>query len=94
VLLSLAFLAPLAARCEPRITASQKGFYTKQNSYAGIPIKAPAVVADAALFAAYDQLATELAHLPEIAQKLAARRKKCSEAGSMCCATTSTSSIV
>jgi alpha-glucosidase len=53
-----------------RIDPPEKGFYAKELDYEGIPIKAPAVVADAALFAARDRLTSLLQHLPEARRNL------------------------
>ena len=48
------------------------GFFTKVISLNGIPIKAPSVVADEALYAAYDRIGRETAHLPMVVSNLAA----------------------
>jgi hypothetical protein len=50
----------------------EQGFFSKQFDFHGIPIKAHAVVADEALFAAYDHLSRMLAHLPMAVSNLAA----------------------
>ncbi|HEX5324635.1 MAG TPA: hypothetical protein VFW40_12670, partial [Capsulimonadaceae bacterium] len=47
-------------------------FFTKQVSYQGIPIMAPAVVSDDALYAAYDRVAMELKNLPMVTSNIAA----------------------
>jgi len=47
-------------------------FFSKQLDFHGIPIKAHQVVADEALFAAYDRLSRLLAHLPMAVSNLAA----------------------
>ena len=49
----------------------EQDFFSKEIEYRGIPIKAHRVVADEALIAAYDRLATEMAHLPVVAANLA-----------------------
>ncbi|HTQ36846.1 MAG TPA: hypothetical protein VMH77_07405 [Steroidobacteraceae bacterium] len=41
-----------------------KGFFSKELAFHGIPVKAPEVVADQALYVAYDRLALLLGHLP------------------------------
>ncbi|HKI68072.1 MAG TPA: hypothetical protein VKA67_00670, partial [Verrucomicrobiae bacterium] len=50
----------------------EKGFFTKEVFYHGIPVKAPAVVVNKALYAAYDRVAMELKNLPMITSNLAA----------------------
>jgi hypothetical protein len=50
----------------------EDGFFAKRLSYHGILIKAPSVVVDDALYAAYDRLALETAHLPQVVANLAA----------------------
>lgn len=42
----------------------EKGFFSKELMFRGIPIKSHEVVSDEALYAAYDRLALELGHLP------------------------------
>lgn len=54
----------------PRTVRSGAGFYAKEIDYAGIPIKAPAVVQDAALLRAQQWLATMLGHAPAIAANM------------------------
>jgi hypothetical protein len=49
-----------------------EGFFTKSLDFHGIPIKSASVVSDAALYAAYDHLALELKHLPQVILNLAA----------------------
>src|ERR1700722_6429146 len=46
------------------IDPPEKEFFTKELDYYGIPIKAPAVVDDAALYEARKRMDTELKHLP------------------------------
>jgi hypothetical protein len=55
-----------------RIDPPEQEFFAKQLDYHGIPIKASAVVADEALYAAYDRLALELGHLPMVVSNLVA----------------------
>ena len=49
-------------------------FFSKELVYQGIPIKVHAVVSDAAMFAAAEQIARMLANLPTIAPKLVAAK--------------------
>jgi len=49
-----------------------QGFFSKQLDFHSIPIKAHQLVADEALFAAYDHLSRMLAHLPTVISNLAA----------------------
>jgi alpha-glucosidase len=61
----------------PKITGinpPEDGFYAKEIIYGGIPIKAPSVVADDALYILYDRLARETAHLPQVVANLAAAK--------------------
>ena len=61
----------------PKITVidpPESGFFSKQLDYHGIPIKAHAVVSDAALFAAWERLDRMLGNLPRIRAKLAERQ--------------------
>lgn len=53
-----------------RAARSGASFYTKEIDYAGIPIKAPAVVQDAALLRAQQWLATILRYAPIIAANM------------------------
>jgi outer membrane protein assembly factor BamB len=53
-----------------RIDPPEKGFFTKELDYEGIPIKAPEVVADQALFTARDKIAQELKNLPDACYNL------------------------
>ena len=55
------------------INPPEQGFFSKKMSFGRIQIKAPAVVADAALISAYDHVATELAHIPGVYQQMASR---------------------
>lgn len=50
----------------------EQGFFAKRLDFHGIPIKAHQVVADEALYAAHDQLARELGHLPMVVSNLVA----------------------
>ncbi|HEU5070802.1 MAG TPA: hypothetical protein VFV96_10385 [Verrucomicrobiae bacterium] len=50
----------------------EQGFFAKELDYEGIPIKAPDVVVDAALYAAYDRLSMMLTNLPSVRAKLRA----------------------
>lgn len=52
------------------IVPPEQGFFSKELSFHGIPIKAHAVVSDEALYAAYERLATMLAHLPAMITNL------------------------
>jgi len=52
------------------IDPPEKGFFAKELDYDGIPIKAPAVVADAALFAARERLDRMLHRLPTVRRNL------------------------
>lgn len=54
------------------ITPPEQGFFAKKLDYHGIPIKASRVVSDAALYAAYDRIDSELRHLPDVTARLAA----------------------
>ena len=55
-----------------RIEPPEREFFSKRLDCHGIPIKAHAVVSDAALYAARDRLDALLKHLPGIRAKLAA----------------------
>ena len=48
----------------------EQGFFAKRLDYDGIPIKAPAVVVDEALYAAHERLALMLANVPGVRAKL------------------------
>lgn len=56
------------------IDPPEKDFFSKQLDFQGIPIKAHAVVSDAALREGYQRLDTMLRHLPEIVTNLARAR--------------------
>ena len=67
-------LPVIAAEIQPKITIiepPEKEFFSKTLDFHGIPIKAHQVVADKALFAAYDRLSTQLKHLPMVISNLA-----------------------
>lgn len=55
------------------ITPPESGFYAKKLDLDGIPIKAPAVVADKALLVARDRLSRMLAKIPNAHRNLAER---------------------
>jgi hypothetical protein len=63
--------APRDAKIEA-INPPESDFFIKQLSFHGILIKAPSVVVDDAMFALYDRMATETAHLPMVVTNLAA----------------------
>src|SRR5437588_2074227 len=72
---TLGFCPLIAASPQPQIVAlapPDHGFFTKQLDFHGIPIKAPRVVVDAALFAAYDRLSMLLSNQPNVISNLAA----------------------
>ncbi|MGD1083462.1 MAG: hypothetical protein ABSA47_01780 [Verrucomicrobiota bacterium] len=54
------------------IDPPENGFFTKVLFCRGIPIKAPAVVADEAMYRAYDRLAMETARIPMAVSNIAA----------------------
>src|SRR5580704_11026402 len=54
-----------------KIEPPENGFFTKQLSFHGILIKAPAVVVDEAMYSAYDRMAIETAHIPNVVSNLA-----------------------
>jgi len=54
------------------IVPPEKSFYTKLLDYHGVPIKAPAEVADAAMFAAYERLSMLLSNQPTVISNLVA----------------------
>jgi len=67
--------AEAQAKSYPKIQAinpPESSFFTKMISVNGIPIKAPSVVVDDALYAAYDRISMETAHLPVVVANLAA----------------------
>ena len=66
-LLTLVLTKPAITRLAP----PEKDFFAKQLLFRGLPIKAPAVVSDEALQAAYERLDGMLRKLPEVADKLA-----------------------
>lgn len=71
------WLAPAGAAAAdyPQITVidpPENGFFTKELSFHGIPIKAPAVVVDEALYRAYDRMALETAGIPAAVSNIAA----------------------
>ncbi len=55
-----------------KLEPPEKDFFTKQLLYHGLPIKAPAVVVDDALYAAHDRLELMLRHLPGVTKQLVA----------------------
>ncbi len=55
-----------------KLDPPEQAFFAKQLLFRGLPIKAPAVVADEALYAAHDRLDAMLGKLPGIAAKLVA----------------------
>src|SRR6266699_1678301 len=63
------------APATPRILAldpPQENFFSKKLDFHGIPIKAPSVVADEALYAAWDRLSMLLSNQPVVVSNLAA----------------------
>ncbi len=54
------------------INPPEKSFYAKLLDYEGLPIKAPAEVTDAALYAAYDRLSMLLSNQPVVVSNLVA----------------------
>ena len=50
----------------------ESGFFSKELMFHGIPVKAHEVVADEALYAAYDRLALELTNQPMVISNLVA----------------------
>ena len=55
-----------------RIVPAEKDFFAKEVLYRGLPIKAPAVVADESLYVAHERLAMILRNLPALVSKLVA----------------------
>src|SRR5438477_3482858 len=55
-----------------QISPPEKNFFSKQLDFHGIPIKAHAVVADEALYAAYGRLSLLLSNQPLVISNLAA----------------------
>lgn len=79
ILFGLSACAPVQAAQTDKpvisvISPAEKGFFSKELSFRGIPIKAHAVVSDEALYAAYDRLALLLKHLPLMVTNLVAAR--------------------
>ncbi|HEU5072492.1 MAG TPA: hypothetical protein VFV96_18985 [Verrucomicrobiae bacterium] len=74
VIQATAISAPTNAPAVKQLNPPEQGFFAKELDFHGIPIKAHAVVSDAALFAARDRLTRLLEHLPDITAKLAAAR--------------------
>jgi alpha-glucosidase len=85
IALSLAILADVqasqntpsepATNTHPKIVQldpPEQDFFTKELSFKGIPIKAPQVVEDQALYAAYDRLSMMLTNLPMVVSNLVA----------------------
>ena len=85
IVLSLAILADIHASqntpSEPatnsrlkiiQLDPPEQDFFTKELSFKGIPIKAPQVVEDQALYAAYDRLSMMLTNLPMVVSNLVA----------------------
>lgn len=63
------------AAARPPITIidpPEDGFFAKKLDFHGIPIKAPAVVVDEALYVAYDRIAMETKNLPMVVSNLVA----------------------
>lgn len=58
-------------KIEP-LNPPEQDFFTKQLSFRGILIKAPDVVSDDALYALYDRIGIQTAHLPMVVTNLAA----------------------
>jgi hypothetical protein len=57
-----------------RLDPPEQDFFSKQLDFHGIPIKAHAVVSDAALYAARERLSTMLQHLPQYVTNLVAAK--------------------
>jgi hypothetical protein len=80
MVLNIALFLPILvfsfiAQSRPAITAidpPEKEFFAKRLDYEGIAIKAPKIVVDEALSAAYDRLSTMLGNLPAVRVKLRA----------------------
>ena len=53
-----------------QLNPAEQGFFTQELKCDGIQIKAPDVVADKALYEAYDRLSRQLEHLPMVASNL------------------------
>src|SRR5438445_484570 len=56
------------------INPPEKDFFTKKLDFRGIPIKAPQVVSDKAMYVAYDRMSLLLCHQPVIVSNLAAAK--------------------
>jgi hypothetical protein len=72
---SAALPAPRSGSTRPKIiqiNPPEQGFFAKELVCCGIPIKAPAVVADKALCAACARISRQLKHLPMVASNLVA----------------------
>jgi len=66
-----------AHEMKPAITIlnpPELGFFSKQISYNGIPIKASAVVSDKALYVAFDRLSMMLSNMPVVVSNLVAAK--------------------
>ena len=55
-----------------QVDPPKQGFFAKEINFHGIPIKAPAVVVDQALYVAYDRMSMELKNLPMVTSNLVA----------------------
>lgn len=55
-----------------QLNPPEQDFFTKELVCQGIPIKAPDVVSDQALYVAYDRISRQLEHLPMVASNLVA----------------------
>jgi hypothetical protein len=77
VLMAAAAYGQTAGASRPaimKLDPPEQGFFSKELSFEGIPIKAHEVVSDAALYAAYDRLALMLSHLPMVVSNLVANK--------------------
>jgi hypothetical protein len=70
----LAGTAPVEKPTIRTLEPPEQDFFSKELDFHGIPIKAPAVVSNDALYAAYERLGTMLAHLPVMVTNLAAAK--------------------
>ncbi len=71
--LSVSFVLAADSLPKPKITTivpPEKEFFSKRLDYYGIPIKAPSVVADEALYAAWDRLSMLLSNQPTVLSNL------------------------
>jgi len=66
--------SPVAHPSIRLIDPPEKGFFSKELDFHGIPIKSHAVVSDQAIFEAYDRLSRMLQHLPDMVTNLVAAR--------------------